>query len=88
MVIAKCGTLQQFAKLVYHTSARKSIHKMTGGDMMVVDLKDNLVRVIILDLSGIYAQIHNQGYFDKESVTEIRKQYSDIKLWHVLVIDG
>lgn len=61
---------------------------MTGGDMMVVDLKDNLVRVIILDLSGIYAQIHNQGYFDKESVTEIRKQYSDIKLWHVLVIDG
>lgn len=55
--------------------------------MMVADLKENLVRVIILDLSGIYVQIHNQGYFDKGSVPEIRKQYSEVGLWHVLVFD-
>ena len=56
--------------------------------MMVTNLKKNLVRVIILDLSGIYAQIHNQGYFDKESVDDIKQQYSDTGLWHVLVVDG
>ncbi len=55
---------------------------------MVANLRENLIRVIILDLSGIYVQIHNQGYFDKESISEIQKQYSDTKLWHVLVIDG
>lgn len=88
MANPKRSTLQQFAKIVYHTTERKSIHKMIGGDMMVANLKENLVRVIILDLSGIYAQIHNQGYFDMESVAEIRKQYSDTKLWRVLVIDG
>ena len=59
-----------------------------GGGMMVTNLKKNLVRVIILDLSGIYAQIHNQGYFDKESVDDIKQQYSDTGLWHVLVVDG
>lgn len=34
---------------------------------MNVDIKENLVRVVILDISGIYAQIHNQGYFDEYS---------------------
>lgn len=47
----------------------------------------NLVRVIILDISGIYAQIHNQGYFDKENIEEIKEQYNDTKHWRVLVLD-
>lgn len=51
-------------------------------------IPDNLVQVIILDISGVYAQIHNQGYFDKESVKDIQKQYSDTKLWRVLVLDN
>jgi hypothetical protein len=55
---------------------------------VVADLKENLVRIAIIDLSGVYMQIHNQGYFDKESVAEIFKQYFDTKLWRVLVIDG
>lgn len=33
---------------------------------MVVQIQPNLVRVIILDISGVYAQIHNQGYFEEE----------------------
>ena len=49
---------------------------------------DNLVRAIILDISGIYAQIHNQGYFDKENIEEIKEQYSDAKHWRVLVLDN
>lgn len=54
---------------------------------MNVDISENLVRVIILDISGIYAQIHNQGYFDKSSIDEIKQQYSDTQRWRVLVLD-
>ena len=54
---------------------------------MNVDISENLVRVIILDVSGIYAQIHNQGYFDKSSIDEIKQQYSDTERWRVLVFD-
>ena len=54
---------------------------------MNVDMSENLVRVVILDISGIYAQIHNQGYFDKYSIDEIKKQYSDTRRWRVVVLD-
>ena len=54
---------------------------------MIADISENLVRVIILDISGIYAQIHNQGYFEKESIDEIKQQYSDTQRWRVLVLD-
>ena len=54
---------------------------------MNVDISENLVRVIILDISGVYAQIHNQGYFDKTSIDEIRQQYSDTGRWRVIVLD-
>lgn len=54
---------------------------------MTAEIKENLKQVIILDISGIYAQIHNQGYFDKEQVIGIQQQYSDTKHWRVLVFD-
>ena len=53
---------------------------------MIADISENLVRVIILDISGIYAQIHNQGYFDKSSIDDIKQQYSDTKHWRVIVL--
>ena len=53
---------------------------------MNVDIKENLVRVVILDISGTYAQIHNQGYFDKSSIDEIKQQYSDTQRWRVIVL--
>ena len=40
---------------------------------MNVDISENLVRVIILDISGVYAQIHNHGYFEKELIDDIKK---------------
>ena len=55
--------------------------------MNTATLPSNLVQVIILDISGLYAQIHNQGFFDKESVSEIENQYEDTKHWRVLVLD-
>ena len=54
---------------------------------MMTDISENLVRVIVLDISGIYAQIHNQGYFDKSSIDEIKQQYSDTQHWRVMVLD-
>ena len=54
---------------------------------MTKDIKDNMVRVVILDISGIYVQIHNQGYFDNSSVDEIKQQYSNTERWRVLVLD-
>ena len=54
---------------------------------MVVEIKDDIKHVIILDISGIYAQIHNQGYFDKTSIDDIKQQYSDTKRWKVLILD-
>ena len=54
---------------------------------MNVDIKENIVHVVILDISGIYAQIHNQGYFEKESIDDIKQQYSDTERWRVVVLD-
>ena len=54
---------------------------------MNVDIKENLVHVVILDISGVYAQIHNQGYFDKSSIDDIKQQYSDTGCWRVVVLD-
>ena len=54
---------------------------------MNVDMSEDLVRVVILDISGIYAQIHNQGYFDKSLIDVIKQQYSDTELWRVVVLD-
>ena len=55
--------------------------------MMTKDIKENMVRVVVLDVSGIYVQIHDQGYFDNLSVDEIKQQYSDTGRWRVLVLD-
>ena len=55
--------------------------------MIKAEIKDILIRVIILDISGVYAQIHNQGYFDKTLIDDIKQQYSDTERWRVVVLD-
>lgn len=54
---------------------------------MMTEISENIVHVVILDISGIYAQIHNQGYFDKLSIDDIKQQYSDTERWRVVVLD-
>lgn len=54
---------------------------------MNADISENLLHIVILDVSGIYAQIHNQGYFDKTSIDVIKQQYSDTRRWRVVVLD-
>ena len=53
---------------------------------MKADISEDIVRVIVLDISGIYAQIHNQGYFDKLSIDDIKQQYSDTEHWRAVVL--
>lgn len=53
---------------------------------MKADISEDIVRVIVLDISGVYAQIHNQGYFDKLSIDDIKQQYSDTEHWRVVVL--
>lgn len=55
---------------------------------MNATINDNLIQVIILDISGIYAQIHNQGYFESNSIEEIKNQYSDKQRWRVVILDN
>ena len=55
---------------------------------MNIEIGTNMVQVIILDISRVYAQIHNQGYFDMAVVEEIKQQYSDVQHWRVVVVDG
>ena len=54
---------------------------------MNVNIDENLVRVVVLDVSGVYAQIYDQGYFDRNTLEGIKKQYSDKELWRVLIIE-
>ena len=55
---------------------------------MNTTINENLVQVIILDISGVYAQIHNQGYFEPTPIEEIKSQYSDKQRWRVVVLDN
>ena len=54
---------------------------------MVLETKENLVHIIILDISGIYAQIYNDGYFEKNQIDSIKEQYSNEKRWCVVIVD-
>ena len=54
---------------------------------MTVNIEDDIVRVVILDISGIYVQIHDQGYFDRNITEDIQQQYSNKDHWRVLVLD-
>lgn len=55
--------------------------------MSVMSIDESTVRAVILDISGLYAQIHDQGYFEKESISDIQQQYYNPKHWRVLVLD-
>lgn len=54
---------------------------------MVKEIADNMVRVIVLDISGVYVQIYDQGYFDRNSAEDINQKCSDTERWHVLIIE-
>ncbi len=55
---------------------------------MTLNVEDNIIQVVILDISGVYVQIHNQGYFDRKTIDDIRMQYSNTDHWKIIVLDS
>lgn len=53
---------------------------------MKVKINSNVNRVIILDISSIYAQIYDQGYFCADDISNIKKQYSDTEHWRIVIL--
>ena len=54
---------------------------------MNITIPFGLTHIVILDISGVYAQIHNQGYFDHANVQDIQEQYKDTAHWKIVVLD-
>ena len=54
---------------------------------MNVEMNKNIIQVIVLDISGVYARICDQGYFERTVVDDIKKEFSDEQHWRVVVVD-
>ena len=46
-----------------------------------------MFQAIILDISGLYAQIHDQLYCNGEKLERIKVRYSDTTHWKIVVLD-
>ena len=44
-------------------------------------------QTIILDISGLYAKIHDQEYCNEEKLLQMKKRYSDTNHWRIVVVD-
>ena len=55
---------------------------------MNVEIHENMVQVIILDISSVYTQIYDQGYFDRTVIDDIKEEFSDEQRWRVVVLDN
>lgn len=53
---------------------------------MIVEIPNGLVHVVVLDKRGVYAQIHNDGYFFPIEVEQIRQQYSNSVKWEIVIL--
>ena len=53
---------------------------------MITEVKESLTKVIILDTSGVYTQIHDQGFYPDSEVWKIKKMYSDRDRWRVIIL--
>lgn len=53
---------------------------------MIINIIEHCKRVIVLDVSGIYSQIYDEGYFSEKEIEIIKQKYSDVKHWHILIL--
>lgn len=47
---------------------------------------ENLTHVVILDISGVYAQIYDQGYYYATEIAQLAYTYSDKSHWQLVVV--
>lgn len=76
---------EEIIKDLYNHSSEQMTKMYTGE--ISTDIDDNIIRVIILNISGMYAQIYDQGYFEKNDIDDIKQKYSDKAKWLVLAIN-
>ena len=55
--------------------------------MKIEITSSKIVQAIILNISGLYAQIHDQKYCNEEELAQVKKRYSDTDRWYVVVLD-
>lgn len=46
---------------------------------MTVEIDKDMIRLLVLDVSGVYSNVVNETYVTKDIEQEIRNQYSDEK---------
>lgn len=49
-------------------------------------IPDNLIHIVILDISGVYAQIHNDGYFEPVEAEQLKQTYKDTSKYRVIEV--
>lgn len=55
---------------------------------MKIKLTSNkIVQAIILNISGLYAQIHDQKYCNEAELAQVKERYSDTEYWRIVVVD-
>lgn len=47
---------------------------------------ENLTHVVILDISGVYAQIYDQGYYYATEIAQLACTYADKSRWQLVVV--
>lgn len=54
---------------------------------MIIEIAEELLRIIVIDISGTYARIYDERYILKSSVKDFKRQYSDTGHWRVLILN-
>lgn len=47
----------------------------------------NIIHIVILDISGVFAYIYDQGYYNATGIDDLKHTYSDKQHWQLVVID-
>lgn len=47
---------------------------------------ENLIHIVILDISGVYAQIYDQGYYYATEIAQLACTYADKSRWQLVVV--
>lgn len=54
---------------------------------IVQEIDEERSTTVILDISGVYVQIYDQGYFNQEQTIELKNKYNDVTHWRVVTLD-
>lgn len=53
---------------------------------MELQINEGLIRVIILDVDNLYAQIYDELYCSKEKYNEIISEFSDSARYKIIIV--